>query len=80
MPCGECGDLAKYFITIVNIVEACVAEQLTPRTLNLELRGSSLARRVVSLDRELYFTLSLPSVKMGTGDILLGGKPPSVAE
>ena len=40
-------------------VEACVAERLTPRTLDLEVRGSSLARRVVSLDRELYSTLSL---------------------
>ena len=40
-------------------MEACVAERLTPRTLDLEVRGSSLARRVVSLDRELYSTLSL---------------------
>jgi len=30
------------------ILEACVAERLTPRTLDLEVRGSSLARRVVS--------------------------------
>ena len=34
---------------------ACVAERLTP----LEVRGSSPARRVVSLDKELYSTLSL---------------------
>ena len=32
-------------------MEACVAEQLTPRTPDLEVRGSSLARRVVSLDK-----------------------------
>ena len=41
------------------IAEACVAERLTPRTPDLEIRGSSLARRVVSLDKELYSTLSL---------------------
>ena len=41
------------------LMEACVAEQLTPRTLDLEVRGSSLALRVVSLDKELYSTLSL---------------------
>ena len=40
-------------------MEACVAEQLTPRTSDLEVRGSSLAPRVVSLDKELYSTLSL---------------------
>ena len=62
IPCGECGELAKYFITTVNIVEVSVAERLTPQTLNLEVRGSSLARRVVSLDKELYSTLSLSSV------------------
>ena len=36
-------------------MKACVVEQLTPRTV----RGSSLAHRVVSLDKELYSTLSL---------------------
>ena len=36
-----------------------MAERLTPRTPDLEVRGSSLARRVVSLDKELYCTLSL---------------------
>ena len=40
-------------------MEACVAERLTPRTLDQEVRGPSLARRVVSLDKELYSTLSL---------------------
>ena len=36
-----------------------MAERLTPRTLDLEVRGSSLARCVVSSDKELYSTLSL---------------------
>ena len=36
-----------------------MAERLTRRTLDLEVRGSNLARRVVSLDRGLYSTLSL---------------------
>lgn len=38
-------------------VEGCVAELLTPRTLDLEISGSSLACRVVSLDEELYSML-----------------------
>ena len=38
-------------------MKACVAKRLTP--LDLEVQGSSLARRVVSLDKELYPTLSL---------------------
>ena len=40
-------------------VEACVAERLTPRTLDLEVQGSSLTQSIVSLDKELYSTLSL---------------------
>ena len=36
-----------------------VAERLTPRTSDLEVRDTSLARRAVSLDKELYSTLSL---------------------
>ena len=42
------------------LVEACVAEQLTPRTLDLEVWGSSLVRYVVSLDKEqeLHFLSS----------------------
>ena len=32
---------------------------LTPQTPDMEDRGSSLARRIVSLDNELYSTLSL---------------------
>ena len=39
-------------------VEGCVAELLTHRTLDLEIGGSSLACRVVSLDKELYSILS----------------------
>ena len=46
-------------MALSSLVEACVSEQLTPRTLDLEVRGSSLARRVVFLDKELYSTLSL---------------------
>ena len=37
----------------------CVAGRLTSQTPDLEVRGSSLARRVLSLDKELYSTLSL---------------------
>ena len=36
-----------------------MAEWLTPRTPDLVVRGLSLARRVVFLDKELYSTLSL---------------------
>ena len=36
-----------------------MAEQLTRRTLDLEVWGSSLVRCVVSLDKELCSTLSL---------------------
>ena len=36
-----------------------MAERVTPRTLDLEVRGSSSARRFVSLGKELYSTLSL---------------------
>ena len=46
-------------IVYAPIVEACVAERLTPRSTDLEVRGSSLARRVVSLDKKLYLTFSL---------------------
>ena len=40
-------------------MEACIAKWLTPQTLDLEVWGSSLTRRIVSLDKELYSTLSL---------------------
>ena len=40
-------------------MQACVAEWLTPQTPDLEVWGSSLARHIISLDEELYFTLSL---------------------
>ena len=40
-------------------MEACVADWLTSQTPDLEVQGSSLARHVVSLDKELYSTLSL---------------------
>jgi len=46
-------------IFLLFYVQACVAKWLTPRTPDLEVRGSSLARRVVSLDKELYSTSSL---------------------
>ena len=46
-------------LSIVLNPEECVAQWLTPQTPDLEVRGSSLARRVVSLDKELYSTLSL---------------------
>ena len=41
-----------------------MVDQLTPRTPNLEVWGSNLARRIVSLH---------PGVKIGTGHILPGG-------
>ena len=36
-----------------------MAERLIPRTPNLEVQASSLARRVISLEKELYSTLFL---------------------
>ena len=35
-----------------------MTEWLTPRTPDLEVRGSSLARRDVSLDKELHSTVT----------------------
>ena len=52
-----------------------IFKQLTPRTPDLKVRGSGLASRVVSLDKELYSTLNgfRPGARaLGTGDILLG--------
>ena len=52
-----------------------MAEWLTSRTADLEVRGSIPACHIVSLDKEIYSTLPLFTqvYKMGTGDILLGG-------
>ena len=55
MPCF----LLKLSLCLYEIVGACVGEWLTPQTLDLEVRDLSLARRLVSLDKELYSTLSL---------------------
>ena len=49
----------QFSIVYAPIVEARVAERLTPRTADLEVRASSLARRVVSLDKKLYSTILL---------------------
>ena len=64
----------EFKVHTLMISEVCVAEWLTPRTPDLEVRDSSLAGRVVPLDKELYFALSLftQMYKLGTGDILLG--------
>ena len=49
-----------YIILFMAIpVEACVAERLTTRTPDLEVRGSSPARRAVSLNKEFYSPLFL---------------------
>ena len=49
-----------FFLGILSdSVEACVAGWLTPQTLDLEVWDSTLARHFVSLDKELYSTLSL---------------------
>ena len=53
------GRVSWQFCRSTNIyVEMCVAEKLTPQTLDLEVWGSSLTRRIVSLDKELNSTLS----------------------
>ena len=52
-----------------------MVEWLTPQTLDLEFWGSSLTRPLVSLDKELYSTLSLFTqayIKMRISGILLG--------
>ena len=53
-------------------METCIAKHLTPQTLDLEVRGSSLARRIVSLDKELYSTLP-PVPQVYDIHVLLGG-------
>ena len=54
------------------LMKACMNERLTTRPPDLEVRGSSLARRVVYLDKELNSTLSSPRCINGdrrqTGD------------
>ena len=51
--------VTQWFTVYIVTVEACVSEWLTPRTPDVEVRGSSVARRVVSSDKELYSTWSL---------------------
>ena len=46
-------------LAILPCVEACVVEQLTPPTLDLDVSGSSLAHHAVSSDKEYYASLSL---------------------
>ena len=49
----------EFKVHTLMIFEVCVAEWLTPRTPDLEVWGSSLARCFVPLDKELYSTLPL---------------------
>ena len=58
-------------IHISSRVEECVAKWLTPRTLDLEVQVSSLAHRVVSLDKEL----SSPRCINGYLRYTAGGNP-----
>ena len=51
--------VTQWFTVYIVTVEACVSEWLTPRTPDLEVRGLNVARRVVSLHKELYSTWSL---------------------
>ena len=51
-----------FYVTLGNWIffsKTCNIEQLTSRTPDLGVRGSSLARHLVSLDKELYSTLFL---------------------
>ena len=47
---------ANQHFTSTSSMKACVTERFTPRTLDLEVHGSSLVHRVFSLDKELYPT------------------------
>ena len=49
--------LVRSFSTPLSVGACVAAELLTPRTLDLEVRGLSLACHVVSLDKELYSAL-----------------------
>ena len=51
--------LTKWFLRIFWGGGGGGSERLTRRTLYLDVWGASLARRVVSLGKELYSTLSL---------------------
>ena len=53
-------------LAILPYVEACVVEQLTPPTSDLDVSGSSLAHHAVSLDKEYYATC-LSSARCITG-------------
>ena len=46
-------------LAILPYVEACVVEQLTPPTSDLDVSGSSLAHHAVSSHKEYYASLSL---------------------
>ena len=64
------GGTRKWSIVAVSFItwrRAWVAERLTPRTPDLEIWGSSLARRAVSLNKELYATLCRPSPRCING-------------
>ena len=59
------------------IEEACVAEWLTPQTPDLGVRGSSITHHIVSLDKELYSSLSvfIQVYKWVLQPTALGGNP-----
>ena len=57
--CSTEKKLVGSFSTPLSVGACVAAELLTPRTLDLEVRGLSLTCHVVSLDKELYSTLSL---------------------
>ena len=77
------GDDRKFFLGLKfsisgffregNLLEPFAAVRLTPRTPDLEVRGSSLACRVVSLEKELYSTLSPPRCINGYWGHTAGG-------
>ena len=66
------------FCASFSTLEVCLTEWLTPWTPDLEVQGSILAFQMVSLDKELYTTLSLftqvyltiiPRAQMGSESI-----------
>ena len=48
--------VAKILKISLKRAEACAAERLKPRTLDPDVRGLSLARCLVSLDKDVYST------------------------